>query len=303
MSNNNATTEWRRVNKAQPCFVCGKPSWCCISVDGTAAICGRIETGSIKRCGEAGWLHRASVVLRSRPTTTTLGVPVPRSLKSQARMTVSSGEYVMSRMHWRTALVQHAQSLGVTVESLCRLEIGWATEFNAWSFPMKDDGGHIVGIRLRQPSGRKFAEPGGREGLFIPADLCAGGPLLVCEGPTDTAAMLDLGFDAVGRPSCRGGVRLLTNALRRWNRPEVIVVADADGPGRNGGNYLATALAAYCRSVRIITPPSGLKDARDWKRRGATSDDVHERIASAPMRKLTVAAALTKGSKREVANV
>lgn len=303
MSSSNTTGEWRRVNKAEPCPVCGKPSWCCTSADGTAAICGRIEMGSVKRCGEAGWLHRLSRTVRPRFTTTTLRVPIAKSLKSQARLITLTGEYLLNRMIRRPVLDEHAQALGVTVESLCRLEIGWAPQFGAWAFPMKDDCGQYLGIRLRQPSRRKFAVAGGREGLFVPSNLYAGGPLLICEGPTDTAAMLDLGFDAVGRPSCGGGVKLLTNLVRGWNRPDVVVVSDADGPGQNGANNLAAALAVYCPSVRVIAPPEGAKDARDWKRRGATADDVHERIAAAPVRKLTVAATLMNGREREVQNV
>ena len=40
-----------------PCPVCGKPDWCLVAEDGSAAICARIEEGSVKRCGDAGWLH------------------------------------------------------------------------------------------------------------------------------------------------------------------------------------------------------------------------------------------------------
>ena len=45
-----------RVRRDNPCPICGKPDWCLIAGDKTAAICKRIE--SPKQCGEAGWLHR-----------------------------------------------------------------------------------------------------------------------------------------------------------------------------------------------------------------------------------------------------
>ena len=49
-----------RVNRANPCPVCGKPDWCLVAADNSVAICQRIEDGSVKKCGEAGWLHRLS---------------------------------------------------------------------------------------------------------------------------------------------------------------------------------------------------------------------------------------------------
>jgi hypothetical protein len=79
---------------------------------------------------------------------------------------------------------------------------------------MMDVAGRVQGIRLRFSNGRKLAVRGGREGLFVPSGLAATNQLLICEGPTDTAALLDLGFAAVGRPSCAGGTRLLVELLR-----------------------------------------------------------------------------------------
>jgi hypothetical protein len=36
-------TAWPRVSRTHPCPVCGKPNWCLVSADGTAAICQRVE--------------------------------------------------------------------------------------------------------------------------------------------------------------------------------------------------------------------------------------------------------------------
>jgi hypothetical protein len=47
----------KRVSKSNPCPACGKPDWCLVAEDGSAAICARIEQGSVKKCGDAGWLH------------------------------------------------------------------------------------------------------------------------------------------------------------------------------------------------------------------------------------------------------
>jgi len=114
--------------------------------------------------------------------------------------------------------------------------------------------------------------------------------LLIAEGATDTAALLDLGFNAVGRPSCTGGVKLLVELVKRLVALEVVIVADADVPGQRGANNLAAVLVAYSPAVRIITPPAGVKDARSWKQAGATSADVQAAIDAAPVRRLVVRA-------------
>src|SRR5207248_11062007 len=51
------------VSRERPCPVCGKPDWCLVAEDGTAAICQRVGSG--KRCGEAGWLHRLAEPARA----------------------------------------------------------------------------------------------------------------------------------------------------------------------------------------------------------------------------------------------
>ena len=112
---------------------------------------------------------------------------------------------------------------------------------------------------------------------------------VVAEGPTDTAALLDLGFQAVGRPSAMGGMRLLVEAALKWRPREVVIVADDDGPGQRGAANLARQAAVYCEVVRVITPPGGAKDARGWKRAGANSADLQRAIEAAKPRRLEVA--------------
>ena len=281
--------DWHRVSKRRPCPVCERPDWCLFTGDPdapTAAICARVE--SPKRCGEAGWFHR----LRDDPLrlpTRTRRVAVPTKAPTEKPI-LDFGAFA-----WQChlgmipdALRRFAEELGVSARNLRRLLVGWSLSHRAWSFPMSDAAGSIVGIRLRLPGGRKLAIKGGREGLFLPSDLPDGGRLLVCEGATDTAALLDLGFAAVGRPSCTGGTRHLVELLRTRRPAEVIVVADSDAPGRAGAQRLAAALVAYCAVVKVIIPPNGTKDAREWKQAGATAADVAAAIDAAAARELSV---------------
>ena len=167
-----------------------------------------------------------------------------------------------------------ADRLALSVSSLLRLSIGWSHRHSGWTFPMSDAMGNVVGIRLRLCDGRKLAVKGGKDGLFICDDLRPDGRLLICEGPTDTAALLELGFPAVGRPNCTGGTKQLVTLIGRLDIDEVVIVADADGPGRRGAESLTAVLLAYASAVRMITPPDGINDAREWKQAGATKGDV-----------------------------
>ncbi len=289
---------WQRVSRRRPCPVCSKPDWCmfCGLADSPrAAICARIE--SPKHCGETGWLH----VLRDDgpawPTwRRTINVAVKTmSTEPGADFDKLAGEFQQAvRPEDLGAL---AECLGLSAESLGRLRVGWSKRNSAWSFPMCDPAGNVLGIRLRLPDGRKLSVRGGHEGLFVPADLDIENRLLICEGPSDTAALLDLGFPAVGRPSCTGGAKLLVDMVEQRKPREVVIVADDDLPGRRGAQSLATVLVAYAAAVRIITPPVGIKDARAWKLAGATAVDVQAAIDAAAVRQLNVAVTRRKAGR------
>ena len=180
-------------------------------------------------------------------------------------------------------LERHAGDLGVTASSLSRLGAAWAGPYRAWAFPMKDVDNKTVGIRLRAEDGSKWAVSGSKQGLFRPIGQPGEGePVLICEGPTDTAAMLDLGFFALGRPSCVGCDDTLATMLKGV---DAVIVSDFDEPkqrpdgttwlpGKEGAEKLALALfRGRARSVKIIYPLVG-KDARAWVQAGATADEV-----------------------------
>jgi phage/plasmid primase-like uncharacterized protein len=197
-----------------------------------------------------------------------------------------------------------ATALGLSPPSLHRLAAGWSPDHRAWVFPMTDAAGQVVGIRLRGDNGRKWAVPGSREGLFVPSGPTPGGRLLVTEGPTDCAALLELKFPAVGRPSCSGGVRHVVRLVKRLAPAEAVIVADYDPPdargrraGLTGAERLAATLVAYVRVVKVIIPPHGLKDARAWLQAGATAADVLAAIGTAPVRRLAVSTQ-RKGTQR-----
>ncbi len=285
--------EWVRVSRMKPCAICGRGDWCVTARDGSAAICARTE--SLKRAGEAGWLHR----LHNAPTTRRS--PVRRAVVRTDRQPERS-DLAELAARWHKAavpfgLIRLASELGVDRGALLRLQMGWAAEHDAWTFPMKRADGAIVGVRLRLSDGCKLSVRGGREGCFIPSDLRDDGTLFVAEGATDAAALLSLRFAAIGRPSCTGGTAIVAELARGR---DVAIIADGDDPGMRGAEALARVLVLVCPRVRLMSPPAGVKDAREWVRSGATREDILAAVdAAEPVARFSAAAlAAVKGGAR-----
>jgi len=277
-------SNWRRVSRGEPCPICQRPDWCLVvGPEGSpeAAICPRVE--SLRRAGEAGWLH----ILRpgKRQMVRSISIALDDGPATDFANLAEACERAIRAEPYRLARL--AESLGLSIESLQRLSVGWAAHHRAYSFPMRRGDGTICGIRLRSLDGRKWAVCGSKQGLFIPDGIDATDRLLVCEGPTDLAACLDWGLAAIGRPSCNGGTRDLLAYVRQHRPSEIVVLADADAPGLRGAEALAGVLVAYA-AARVIAPPPGIKDARAWRRSGAEARDVLAAIEAAPTRKLQV---------------
>jgi len=286
-----STGDWQRVSDYRPCPVCGKPDWCIyVGPDDMpeAAICARVE--SERRVGEAGWLHRFEESGENRQRR---GRTLSRAFLLASQLAQGQPNLAAMAEQWRMPenshqLLRLGNSLGLSQTSLLRLGTGWSDDRWCWSFPMRDADDRVVGIRLRRPDGSKLSVKGGHEGLFIPEGMDSGGRLLICEGPTDCAALLELGFQAVGRPSCTGGVKQFCLLVQRLVPEEVVIVSDSDEPGQRGAEDLASVLVGYCPSVRVIRPPDGVKDAREWKRLGATAAEVQASIDAVRKRRLVI---------------
>ncbi len=246
---------WRRVTRAEPCPICGKPDWCGRSPDGSAAVCMRVESPYPTRNG--GWLHH----LQEHP-------PPPRPAPRRPAPASSAPDVEILWRKWRDATTAErrtrlAASLGIGPAAIEALRAAWAPPHLAWAFPMQDAAGRTVGIRLRAEDGRKWSVRGGREGLFVP-DRPPSPCVTVCEGPTDTAAAVELGLFAIGRPSCTGAVDLTVAFLRAGRFARAVIVADADAPGRAGAARLAGKIPI---PHAVIVPPA--KDLRAWVAAGA----------------------------------
>jgi phage/plasmid primase-like uncharacterized protein len=252
---------WTRVTRAHPCPICKKPDWCTIGERGVC--CMRVESHRPMKNG--GWFHvdesKAPVRIMRRSES------APR-FSNPARLLASWSRFTQSGQVQAFAL-----ALGVSTAALTALGAAWCRARDAWAFPMRDAAGKIVGIRVRTPGGAKKAVIGSAQGLFYPADFAPAGDVFIVEGPTDAAAVISLGFDAVGRPSCSGGVEIVQSLLDRIRPARAIIIADDDTPGRRGAIHLADLI-----QTPAITLALPAKDFREFVRAGATAALVRQMI-------------------------
>jgi 5S rRNA maturation endonuclease (ribonuclease M5) len=83
-------------------------------------------------------------------------------------------------------------------------------------------------------------------------------PTLICEGPTDTAAALTLGYFGLGRPSCSGGTPHIIQTIKRLGILQVAIIADNDGPGLAGAKMLMEHLNIAC--CILVLPCKDLRE-------------------------------------------
>lgn len=247
-----------RVTKSKRCPICGKPDWCMIARDGTAAICPRVPEGG-KYLGDAGWLHRLTNDAPKPSTPRTYTHP-KADFDAEKMNDLFRSNIDEDRLEIQAALLR------VSSLSLRRLGVGYSGEHNAFSFPMRSHAGVIIGIRLRAMNGQKFAVSGSRSGLFIGPKIDE--DLYICEGPTDAAALIDLKCWVVAKPSCNGGNEELYRYVGIHKPKHIVIVSDRDGPGVAGAERTADLLSSKAM-VRVIEPLAG-KDIREWKMIGCT---------------------------------
>lgn len=242
-------TKWIRVSKNFKCAICDHAEWCTFSEDGKVACCMRVQ--SEKTMHNGGYLHKLS---EDRPKY------IP-PLKQQQEVKIDA-EQMWNEWHKKTtpkSLELFAEKLGVWPLALFHLDCVWAFPHNAWCFPMKDAKQKKIGIRLRSEQGEKWAVTGSRAGLFIPCVSWECDELLICEGPTDAAAALSIGYYAIGRPSCLGCETMICDFIKLNKFKKVIIVADNDDPGINGAKKLQKDLPV---SSCLVTLPT--KDLRQF---------------------------------------
>lgn len=270
---------FRRVARGRPCPVCGHDEWCRVSIDGRTALCNRVESSRPEGGRGGAWVHRLDADgTDARPHRPAFTPQATSHAAERPKLTTAEAESIDRQC--RTALTSArlrtlAERLTVSAATLAAFGVGWHSERAAYTFPMRDATGRMVGIRTRTADGRKRCVPRSRLGLFVPAAVLAlldtpdaepTDTLLICEGESDAAAAVDLGTLAVGRPGCTACEEMASIFVRRLRPGRVVLTADADAPGQRGAATLARRLAAGGIGCDVMTLPDGVKDLRAWKR-------------------------------------
>lgn len=147
-----------------------------------------------------------------------------------------------------------AEIIGVSVRAIRLDSIGWKD--SKFLIPMLDEKG-ICGIQTRDYQGKKRCIKGSKHGWFGELNdlTCYLDPVFVCEGWSDKAVLIEMGFQAQGR----------FNALDLRINPQwkecksVYIVADNDGCGIKGAKKLQKLIP----NSKIIYPMKQYKDIRE----------------------------------------
>lgn len=250
---------WPKFTKESPCPACGRADWTCRAGD-RAFVCMRVE--SERSATDGGWYHSYA---SERP-------------KIPARIKTYSTSVNLSTVKIKSCGEDLAVELGVSMKSLVALGVGWSDINNAWMFPMRNGKNEIVGYNRRFRNGEKKIMAGTKAGLYIP-QIETQPMVFICEGGSDTAALLDMGFFAIGRFNVSSGAEFLKEWFRINKIYQCVIIADNDelkkyagGMGRPGIEG-ATRLKADLGMKSVIwQPPSPCKDLREFKKRGGTRE-------------------------------
>lgn len=161
-----------------------------------------------------------------------------------------------------------ALNWNVSEESILRLGVGFDTY--AYTFPMRNGEGKIIGIRKRprKDISRKHAAKDSTLGIFIPEGVKPCNVQLINEGESDVAAALTLGFSAIGTP---GAGAVLKQVVRFLQQSPIVcpcITGDNDAAGMSGAEKLADGLLEGGIPCRVLIPPEPYGDLREWLTRG-----------------------------------
>lgn len=263
--------KWIRMKE---CPICGKGD-CSRSPDGEVVACWRVIDGAF-RVGKGGQgLHKLDGKEKMAP------VKVKKVVSARHSRDYWNDWAIRASGAYKSSTSKLGHSLGLSEASLESLGVGMLSRSSlkemktacnsrfVWTFPMFNQHKRPIGLRLRTPSGFKYAADGSENGLFIPAGMNTHEPhVVVCEGPTDAAAALDMGFKGViGRPCNVGCTDMIAAAVRSLSPKRVTIYVDNDKAvvsrtaTMRGAEELMEALAPIRTDISV--PPYGAKDLRD----------------------------------------
>jgi len=230
-----------------------KTDWCTFSENGDAC-CMRVQSDFPMKNG--GYLHKAGDSMLNATQRNMLPMPESKPTINASKIMRDYDAQTTQKMRREYAVQIGVDEMAIEIMKAC-----WV-ERDVWAWPMRDADGKCCGIRLRSDTA-KWSVKGSKAGLFLPIwKQEPGWDAMICEGPTDTAAALMMGYYAIGRQSCMGQVDLIKATLKRLKFSKVIIMSDNDEPktkpdgttwkpGQEGAVKLAQGLGIPCCIVRL----------------------------------------------------
>ncbi|MHC4563394.1 MAG: AAA family ATPase [Planctomycetota bacterium] len=231
---------WKKVTKADPCPVCGKPDWCAWTPDGELLKCERQAQAppgmALVKAQDGGGLFRYE---DGRPF-----APAPRQTANAKLANSQKRGRIVTAYDYRNAE-------GELLFQVVRCE--------PKAFPQRrpdGNGGWIWGL------------DGVPRVLYQLPELLAADPqawVFVPEGEKDVDNIRGIGLVATTNPGGKGKWRhLADDSALHGRRVAVIPDRDRDGGGMKHAQDIAQHLHDKADEVRIVEVPRQFKDASDW---------------------------------------
>lgn len=242
------------------CPECGDPTHASVS-----------STTGAGHCFKCDWRDHLGGLARDNG-----GQPVRPALLSQPSETPAPklpSEAELAR--WQAALTDGAglhleQLRGLSAEVIEQAGIGWDSDRQAYTLPVKDGKGQLVGLRLYRPDAHdgapKYQSWPGTKAELYPAWLLPPGTeeAVVCEGEFDALLLRSQGFEAITGTAGAGTFRPeWATWLRERGVKQAVVCYDADVAGRQGARKAAALLHEAGLSVKLPAWPEGSPPGHD----------------------------------------
>lgn len=231
--------EYTRATADCPCPICARPDWCLVANDGKACICSRVKSRQVKRSGRGtifGWRHWLGEEKQVTPPP-----PTEKTYLSTRQLQRYIGSITNRRHH--LMIERQADLLGLKLDALLTMRALYDPDMAVLAFPMLGADMKPLGVRFRRADGRKWSLTGGREGVLLSRSFTPTKPVWIAEGPTDSAALVQLGLrNVIGRPNCMGGDGIIKELLASYPQTPVVIVSDPEEAGRSGAGDLANVL-------------------------------------------------------------
>jgi putative DNA primase/helicase len=195
-----------------------------------------------------------------------------------------------------------------TPEAITALELG--LDRDRVTLPVRTGAGQLVGLLRYAPdpgsrngAPKMLAEPGSARELFPAPETISSPELFVVEGEPDAVTGAALGLPTVALP---GAAKWRPEWAARvaLGRERVVVIPDADEPGRRAAARVAAAIAEHCADVRILDLHPDRTDGSDLGDFTAdVGDDGDRKVAAAALMRAVEDAPHAPAAQTSGANV